>query len=141
MRLGQWECCLGVQNEMSRRITLILQTHASKCVQKKMLKPWIFNIYLFLFIYSHSLKSIKLYIVQITSQNRLPIPQYNVLERCKIDQYKPLAKLMLIFLLADKAYMLQIGFTHSTWTGLTFPFSYLLFEQLQSWFQFSVVSD
>ena len=25
--------------------------------------------------------------------------------------------------------MLQIGFTHSTWTGFTFPFSYLLLEQ------------
>ena len=41
-------------------------------------------IYLFI-IHSHSLKSIKLYMVQITNQNRLPAPQYNILERDKID--------------------------------------------------------
>ena len=37
------------------------------------------------FIYSHSLKSIKLYIVKINNQTRLPAPQYNVLVRDKID--------------------------------------------------------
>ena len=36
---------------------------------------------------------------------------------------------MVIFLLTDKTYTLQIGFTHSTWTGFTFLFSYLLLEQ------------
>ena len=45
------------------------------------------NFILLLFIYSHSLKSIKLKlcIVQITNQKRFPAPQYNVLERDKID--------------------------------------------------------
>ena len=47
-------------------------------------------------------------------------------ERQRIDSYEPLAKLRLIFLLTGKVYMLQSGFTYSTWTGFTFPFSYLL---------------
>ena len=29
-----------------------------------------------------------------------------------------------MFLLTDKVCMLQIGFTHSTWIGFAFPFSY-----------------
>ena len=46
-------------------------------------------------------------------------------ERQRIDSYEHLAKLRLIFLLTGKVYMLQSGFTYSTWTGFTFPF-YLL---------------
>ena len=47
---------------------------------------WRLYLFIYLFIiHSHSLKSIKLYMVQITNQNRLPAPQYNILERDKID--------------------------------------------------------
>ena len=46
-------------------------------------------------------------------------------ERQRIDSYEHLAKLRLIFLLTGRVYMLQSGFTYSTWTGFTFPF-YLL---------------
>ena len=75
-----------------------------------------------LFIYSHSLKLIKFLHNVNNSSISTPNPQYNGLKQNEIDYYDPLAKLRLIFLLTNKAYMLQMGFTHSTWTKFTFPF-------------------
>ena len=57
----------------------------------------------------------------MTNHQNNPTPEYNVLEQNKIDQYKPLTKLRL-----------RLGFTHSTWTGFTFPCPYLLLEQFKS---------
>ena len=78
--------------------------------------------YLFIYLYIYSLKSIKLlHSINIESRST-PNPQYNMLNRLVRTSGKIEAPILLI----DKTFMLQKGFTHSAWTGLTFSFPHLL---------------
>ena len=65
---------------------MIMSWKVTKDAREIPMAPLFIYLFIYLFIiHSHSLKSIKLYMVQITNQNRLPAPQYNILERDKID--------------------------------------------------------